>query len=137
MTKFRTMFVNHLNLPLIITAAAISMFSGVLPLSTHAKDESSSIKVTEVAIKHLAGNLFRITAKGEVPTAGWSVYLRPVTYVQEPNNWLIEVHGIKPTGSVSQVISPWEASVEMGLGTKTKEITVRGSGKPITKVVPR
>ena len=48
----------------------------------------------------------------------------------------IQAVGTPPTGPSVQVISRWSASIEMGLGAKTKQITVQGNGEPIVLIVP-
>jgi hypothetical protein len=106
-----------------------------------ATEERILVEIREVTLRKVKENLFRITAKGVVRTTGWVVNLHPMVYIRPPENWDMDAVGIKPTGPVGQVISPWEASIEMNLSQETRHITVHGmslSGEKqaITKGIP-
>ena len=75
-------------------------------------------------------------ASGTVPEIGWVVNLHPYIYVRAPTTWEIEALGVRPDGPLPQVITEWEASVDMNLGKDTEEVAVIGRNKTITKRVP-
>ncbi len=106
-----------------------------------ATEEKILVEVLNVTVEKIRGNLFRITARGNVRTSGWVVNLHPWIYIRPPENWDIDAVGIKPTGVVMEVITPWEASIEMNLPRDTRHITVhgvslKGENQAITREVP-
>jgi len=106
-----------------------------------AAEEETLVEVHDVTVQRVKGNTFRVTANGVVRTSGWVVNLHPVVYIKPPENWMIDAVGIKPTGIVKEVISPWEASVEMNLSKETIRISVRGMSlkgekQMVTEAVP-
>jgi hypothetical protein len=108
---------------------------------TMAAEEETLVEVHDVTVQRVKGNTFRVTANGVVRTSGWVVNLHPVVYIKPPENWMIDAVGIKPTGIVKEVISPWEASVEMNLSKETIRISVRGMSlkgekQMVTEAVP-
>lgn len=118
---------------------ATSLFAPLLVSGKEEKKKAvTGVELQTVHVKKVKGkdNLFTITASGTVPTYGWKVKLKPVTYIQEPDDWRIEVSAERPTGMVAQMITPWETSIEMGLGPKTQKITVANGDQLISKNVP-
>jgi hypothetical protein len=106
-----------------------------------AKAGGNLVEVRKVLVERVKGNTFRVTASGVVRTSGWLVNLHPLIYIKPPENWMIDAVGIKPTGVVKEVITPWGASVELILSMETLRVTVRGksmTGKKqmLTKAVP-
>lgn len=95
-----------------------------------------NMNVSRAAITRLNRGRFRITASGSAPTPGWATRLSPVTYVRQPENWLIQAVGAGPDTPVIQVLSKWNSSVVLGLGPQTKQVTIQGAGAPIVLSVP-
>jgi hypothetical protein len=104
--------------------------------STMATEEKNLVDVRDVTVQEVNGNLFRIVAKGTVPTSGWVVNLHPVIYIRPPETWEIDAIGIKPTEIVSPVITPWDASIEMRFSKETKNVAVKGLNGAIKKPIP-
>jgi len=94
-------------------------------------EEKVLVEVQEVTVQKVEGNHFRISAKGTVPTSGWVVNLHPVIYIRPPEAWEIEAIGIKPTGVVSEVITKWDASIQMSFSKETKSVSVNSMKKPV------
>jgi len=103
---------------------------------TMAAEDKTLVDVQDVTVQKVSDNLFRIKARGTVPTAGWIVNLHPVIYVRPPETWEIEAIGIKPTGVVSQVVTPWDASIEMRFSKETKNVAVKGANGKTKRPVP-
>lgn len=104
-------------------------------------EEKEPVDVREVTVEKIKGDTFRITAKGVVRTSGWKVNLEPGAKIPESETQPIYAMGIKPTGVTMQVITPWEASVEMNLTKEIKYVSVKGESlegndQAITKLVP-
>lgn len=119
-----------------VAAFATGISAAVLPGVVMAQENTAPVWVSDVSVEKLKEGKFKITAKGTAPTPGWKIELKPVVYIQEPTDWRIEAVGRRPPGMVAQVITDWQCSLEMGLGTKTKHITVAGRDKEIRKEVP-
>ncbi len=101
-----------------------------------ATEEKVLVDVKGVTVEKVKEGVFRITAEGTVPTSGWVVNLHPLVYIKPPETWEIEAIGVKPAGVVTQVITPWKASIEMNLSKETRQISVKGKNQPLKKPVP-
>src|SRR5277367_3075865 len=100
------------------------------------KGEQHLAQAEEITIKKESAGKFQIIVRGEEPDGGWTVNLYPVHYIQEPDDWEIEALATSTVQIHNHMVTPWTASITMGLGSKTKSITVKGRGAPITKKVP-
>ena len=99
--------------------------------------EKELVYVSKVEVTKIKDGRFKVTASGDTPSAGWKVMLQPVTYVKEPEIWLIDASGKRPDGAVAQMMMPWKQSIEMGLGPTTRKVAVNGrGGKALEADVP-
>lgn len=99
--------------------------------------EKELVYVSKVEVTKIKDGRFKVTASGDSPSAGWKVTLVPMTYIKEPDIWLIDANGIRPDDPVAQMLTPWTESIEMGLGPRTKKVAVNGrGGKSVTAEVP-
>lgn len=95
------------------------------------------VYISTVEVMKVKDGKFKVTASGDAPSAGWKVKLEPVTYIREPDNWIINANGIRPDGPSATMMTPWKDSIELSLGPTTKKITVNGRrGKSISADVP-
>jgi hypothetical protein len=93
------------------------------------------VYVSDVSIKKVASNRFLITAEGITPDGETHINMHPVMYFRAPEDWLIIVSALQ-SAIHSHIEAPWKRSIEMQLGSETKQITVQGTDKAITKDVP-
>jgi len=121
-------------LPVIFT---IPVFLGLtLPAPSEAAAKEL-VYLSQVEVAKVKDGKFKVTASGDAPSAGWKVKLEPVTYIKEPDNWIINANGIRPDGPSATMMTPWKDSIELSLGPTTKKITVNGRrGKSISADVP-
>ena len=100
------------------------------------ESQKTLVDVQDVVIEKVNGNIFSVTVSGIVPTAGWIVNLHPTIYEAPPEIWVIQAVGIRPTGFVVQVITPWTRSIELNLPKETQQVVVETGDQTITKPVP-
>ena len=100
------------------------------------KQKELLVDIDNVTVEKVNRNIFYVTVVGKVPTSGWIVNLHPTVYVRSPETWEIQATGIKPNGDVLERITDWVRSIEMNLPKQTQQVSVKGSNRTITELVP-
>ena len=120
---------------LVVVVIGLMLGIAITPGVSMEKKEEVSVAIKNVRLEKVKGRMFKLTVKGEVPTAGWTVRLRAVPHPESPKKWIFEALGTGPDGVAAQVVTPWEAAVQLGLPKETREILVKGKNKTISQPV--
>ena len=80
---------------------------------------------------------FVLAVSGDKPYANMEVMLSPLTYVQQPEYWGIEVVGRLPHGFGLTVIAPYTVTIPLDGIIGSKGIEVIGSNRSETMDVPK
>ena len=98
--------------------------------------EKEPVFLNQASIKKDKEGLYTVSANGMAPTPGWTVELAAENAEENPEDLQISARGVRPGGIMAQVLTPWQASLQLTLNSKTKKITVKGKRKTITVDVP-
>lgn len=108
------------------SVAALTLFSCLPTGPIDGPDENGLIDFDEAEIKLNDNGERELVVRGFVPTPCYTVSLEPVTYIAQPDYWIIQVIAETDSEACAQVVTPYEARLVLDANVGKRGIEVVG-----------